>query len=459
MAPKLLKALLICCLLQASLTSSSEVMREFVEAMDEIAVVEKQRDDYTMEAHQHLQLQRALLRAATPRHLANNNGNDDGNGSSGSVDLTKFALEYIGCSNIRSWDDDEAENKDSTSPLSMYRFVILRLCEASSCSAYNRWGCSSNYGEYMIPMEDYLQIMFNHHTTQFGYYCNLCQKCMNYNPSSSSSSYTDDANSGNDDGWSSYSQYWGTEITDDEGAADAATDDGNNAAADGDDYYSDDVVVDDAYNYDNDNNRQRNRELANQQSQPSYISDSGTCKYESVCSKYKSACQNVPENRGIEQYFSCATFPIGNNGNYGYIGPHCQSDGQTIDIGFYTDESCNNFAGESENLKNYFSIDETDMDIYTSKTCIPCSAADSFALVTDDQLNDGGIYSLCSALYEPAAKCQKAFSNQYKSYQVRSYRLPRAQWHHRLWNTLTQPSPSFLYRLRNKGRMKARFVT
>lgn len=54
------------------------------------------------------------------------------------VDLTEFALKYVGCQNIHQYDDNLAGN--GKSPLAMNRFVILRLCPKDECSAYNNDG-------------------------------------------------------------------------------------------------------------------------------------------------------------------------------------------------------------------------------------------------------------------------------------------------------------------------------
>ena len=79
---------------------------------------------------------------------------DFGFRSSSGVDLTYYALKYVGCQNIHTWSDEQVEMGNV--PMVMKRYVILRLCEANMCSAYNRYGCSFHYGEYVLPMETYL---------------------------------------------------------------------------------------------------------------------------------------------------------------------------------------------------------------------------------------------------------------------------------------------------------------
>ena len=65
------------------------------------------------------------------------------------LDLTDYALKYVGCQNIHTWSDNRAagENGEYESPLSMEKFVVLRLCEREQCSAYNKWGCNYEYAE------------------------------------------------------------------------------------------------------------------------------------------------------------------------------------------------------------------------------------------------------------------------------------------------------------------------
>ncbi|GKY93940.1 hypothetical protein MPSEU_000360900 [Mayamaea pseudoterrestris] len=397
---------LLLIVLQNNVIAVALPIRDFVSAMDDVQSTRKAQHN----------LQQSLFQAAIRRRRLGNEDDDAAIDSYSTIDLTKYAFKYIGCSNVHTWSDDQAVSSES--PFRLDKFVVFRLCEASSCSTYNKWGCNYNYGEYLVPMETYLELMHLHHVSQFGYYCRICSQCMTYK-SNVQSSYNDD--DGQDD-WASYSDYWATH-DDDVANGDDAANANDNVADDGaaDDYYADDVAADDdAYNY-----NQRNRKTANNDdasATPFYISSNGTCIYESVCSRYKNACANAPTRSDIQQYFTCQKFNIGSNGNVGFLGPHCRSDGRTIDIGFYADEYCNKFLGETQNtnIKNYLNIQTSDMDAYTSKSCVPCQASNAFSLLTDNQLaadNGTRVYSLCDALYDPAAKCQKAFVDRKDSYE------------------------------------------
>lgn len=145
-------------------------------------------------------------------YIFNNNAN---------IDLAGYALKYVGCQNVHTWDDNLADG--STNPLAMNRFVIFRLCKANDCSAYNKWGCNYNYGEYVIPMEDYLSIMAEYHFEQFGRFCKTCYRCMHLDYYNDDDGLNDDAynstsayNATNDDGSSTYCDINSDDCTDDE---------------------------------------------------------------------------------------------------------------------------------------------------------------------------------------------------------------------------------------------------
>jgi hypothetical protein len=261
--------------------------QEFIAAMQRI-------DDEQTVKQQHQEMQQRLRSAAirvTPemnRELYNQNGNSynganeyankyyNYQGNNGQnyyepVDLSEFAFKYVGCQDIATWSDNRASAGQT--PTAMRRFVTFRLCEANTCSTYNKYGCNSHYGEYVIPMEDYLDIMTTYHFKQYSRYCQTCEACSkfdytlylnkvaayqsyvnqmnkrnqnnnkssNSNGSSSSSSTnddtaTDDASTKADD----------AVTTDDAAATDDATTDDSVQDAQGDDGH---VTYDDALGY------------------------------------------------------------------------------------------------------------------------------------------------------------------------------------------------------------------
>ena len=125
------------------------------------------------------------------------------------IDLSEYALKYIGCSNIHTYSDELAQNAYAESILEMNRFVVLRLCPKKDCSNYYSYGCQSKFGDYLIEMEAYLQIMAENYFNQYKEYCETCHRCMH-------------PNAANDDqyGWQNNGYYgWNDYQLDDDGAA------------------------------------------------------------------------------------------------------------------------------------------------------------------------------------------------------------------------------------------------
>ena len=172
-----------------------ESMSERVKRMEFVQEMERLQKE-TLRKKSQKSLQERLLKVAKEilpvaflkndeRHLANNNNyqSDDNlqnyvyTENDVGIDLSGMALKYVGCQNVHNWDDNLASSSEE--PLAMNRFVMFRLCKANDCSAYNKWGCNFNFGEYVIPMEDYLSIMAEYHFEQFGRFCKTCYRCMN----------------------------------------------------------------------------------------------------------------------------------------------------------------------------------------------------------------------------------------------------------------------------------------
>jgi hypothetical protein len=362
--------------------NNNERIQEFVSAMDELAA----------ENDAQAKLQQQLWNVAR-RSLSDSSSSSSSSSSSASLDLTKYALKYVGCQNIHTWNDNAALYENS--PLVMNRFVVFRLCEASSCSAYNKHGCNANFGEYLIPMEEYLTLMYTYHEQQFNYYCTICDACMSYGAAG-----TDDkATTSNDDASSSKKV---------------------------DDYYKDDLTFDDQYygrrtaqSYGDDKYKYNNKNNNNYGSSGNYIDSNGKCIFTTVCNQYQQACKNEPDLKtGIEQYFQCSALTMGNS--VSYVGPHCKSDGRTIGLGVYDDSSCDQYAGDTINLSRYLQYNQSAMAQYYGKSCIPCAAENAYSLLTDAQVSAKEyVYPLCAALYDTAAKCQKHLSDTSTSmYQV-----------------------------------------
>jgi hypothetical protein len=345
-------------LLGVASASDSSLRHDFVRKMEE-AVEHKKRETA---------LTNKLLKVATkiePGEIAFDEPRFLEDYQDFAVNLTEYALKYIGCQNIHTYSDDLAQDEDAATILGMDRFVIVRLCPRDECSNYNEFGCLSGFGDYLIAMEDYLQIMEESYFDQFEEYCQTCYlmyQCMkaeneaaadNGDDENGDDANGDDANANGDDGnngrrTEDYSYYNANDYMDD------AVDDWGDAADDG-------ANDDDANEVD-------------------------YCQYAYACQNWRNACREYSyQMADMAAYFECSNVNVGNGDIY--LGPHCRSDGKTIGIGIYKDENCNAYNADLGDISEYTGLDLADdyLKPYYSENCISCLA--SVSAVVDDEVS------------------------------------------------------------------------
>lgn len=264
-------------------------------------------------------------------------------------------------------------------------------------------GCSSNYGEYMLELEDYLQIMLEYHQDRFEVYCEYCDQCM----------------------YQVYQSWLNSNQRDLQ-----------------------------AKTIDQDWKEDMERHLTSEEIRK-LGNVYGTCPEYDTCKYYQKTCGNDLDD-ALTQYFECTQVER-NNGMTAFIGPHCGQDGKTVTLGLYSDEECNEYIGDSTNINNFlgFTLEEGALDGYVSgslardvipddyfeqywseelqayynpqeQMCIPCSAslqiynqkgniksddADDDYLTTNNMYDDE-VTDLCTNMYLASARCDK----HYKSY-------------------------------------------
>jgi hypothetical protein len=94
-------------------------------------------------------------------------------------DITDYAIKYTGCHRIETFNDNVAQNENINSVLGIQSFATFRLCPADECYENNVWGCSSNYGEYVVAMEDFLGGLLGYNEERVYGYCEYCAECAN----------------------------------------------------------------------------------------------------------------------------------------------------------------------------------------------------------------------------------------------------------------------------------------
>jgi len=118
---------------------------------------------FTAEASYHAKLMQKAIPTQNSqlRHLAD---------AAAAVDITGYSLRFEKCQFVKSYSQDLAEAGAST-VLATQRFVIFRLCPADNCKS-----CNSNFGEYMVDMEDYLGYTVEYRSDEQTEMCNTCNE-------------------------------------------------------------------------------------------------------------------------------------------------------------------------------------------------------------------------------------------------------------------------------------------
>ena len=111
-----------------------------------------------------------LLRSAkeTSNSQLRNLEGEDG----GEVDLSNYAVKFQKCQFVKSYDDELAADEETETVLATKRFIVFRLCPDNTCSS-----CSSNYGEYLVDLETYLQATIDYQQDLQQGMCDACQVC------------------------------------------------------------------------------------------------------------------------------------------------------------------------------------------------------------------------------------------------------------------------------------------
>lgn len=91
------------------------------------------------------------------------------------VNLSTFSLKFQQCQFVKAYDDDLADDEESTTVLATKRFVIFRMCPTSGCEY-----CSEGFGEYITSLETYLESTVEYQKELQEEMCNACQNCGNY---------------------------------------------------------------------------------------------------------------------------------------------------------------------------------------------------------------------------------------------------------------------------------------
>ena len=266
----------------------------------------------------------------------NNGGGNDDNAnddyfkysqSGKAISFNGYALKYATCQKVQRYSVNAVQRGEYSSMVTD-DIVILRLCPQRSCNSNSHYGCSSGYGEYAMDVSDYMTIVMKYQADKQSNFCSFCDAC-----GGSSSSSTDD------------------------------------------EYY---------------NQTQSNAYQTSYQ----YTSSGQNNVYDSsTCYEYANECQNVATscNSGDDDAsqtnatnylsyldsFGCQKKKY--NQNYFWVTPHCDTSTNTIQMGIFYDNYCNQDATDSGVDISNFLGDDFDTSVFSSVQnqvgCLDCGTS------------------------------------------------------------------------------------
>lgn len=305
------------------------------------------------------------------------NGDDDEYANYG-FDLSSYSLKYASCSSVSTFSDDLAQDEDSDTIFYRQQFVVFRLCPSDTCISsaggssggssvfgggnMENYGCMNDYGEYMLPLDDWFDIIGEYREEEMERYCGYCDACVGgYYQAGDQEEQEEDGEYYENRG----DKYYNEGDLDDNFDADEGDDanaDADDGGADAD--AGDDVAADDgAADADEGGNRRRL-----DGDDDNYYD----CSYDSACSGYGGICYG--EDRvDWSQFFGCKKIEV-NDDTQIYVGPHCKSDKSTIVLAAFEDEYCQAYIGDKYDLTTITDdlIATDSLEEYFRADCISC---------------------------------------------------------------------------------------
>ena len=84
-------------------------------------------------------------------------------------DITHYSFKYTGCHDVgQRW--QQAETRPT-------RYATFRLCPSDACSGRSTFGCKTNYGEYIVPVDVLVISLIEHNQARVTGYCQYCERC------------------------------------------------------------------------------------------------------------------------------------------------------------------------------------------------------------------------------------------------------------------------------------------
>jgi hypothetical protein len=84
-------------------------------------------------------------------------------------DVRSYSFKYTGCHDVGHWSQGQEEVAT--------RYATFRLCPTESCTSASTFGCQSDYGEYIVPVDLLVTSLMEHNRARVAGYCEYCESC------------------------------------------------------------------------------------------------------------------------------------------------------------------------------------------------------------------------------------------------------------------------------------------
>ena len=318
------------------------------------------------------------------RRVEDNNNNAQ---ASGNVDMTwikGYSIKFQGCHFVQQFNDDEQQQQgnnnngdNSSNNVETKSLVRFKLCPYDRCNDNNESGCSRSYGEYIIGLDSFVNVYYEHRRQKEEYECELylqqyCAHCDQDNNNNGN------GGGGGDDNFNAEQCQYDCLLQADQGFETMCMD------------YN-------PYEENNGGNNDNNEQGGGFQPEE-YME----------CAEYELPQQN--NNRRRRRHLE-------EGGGSGlYIGPYCAEQGGAIYLGMFTDDQCSEFADSNNGADTFASIEGTELpfarDSIVSQQCMSCFDAGQNGNNNNNNNDNanGNVYQLaevCQEVYQSAGKCEQ----------------------------------------------------
>lgn len=270
--------------------------------------------------------------------------------------VADFSIKFQGCHHVNQW-NEEADGEEDVR-IQTKRLIRFRLCPTDTCSSESASGCTSEYGDYIIDMNTFLEAYYQAVDNVNEYKCEYTAQML-------------------------------CDCEDDDGKGD----DFDRDICEYDCYVAngiEDICADrNPYN-DDEEEEEEQFQLAD------YV-ECARAEFDNGDNNNRRLDQNQQEE---VEYF---------------VGPYCAEQGGAIYLGLFMDDTCTTFADEDGGANTYLALSGGSELPYAEQSivhmdCISCKEPEEVNNDgnQNDQQDEDQVIEMCEQIYATAGKCEPA---------------------------------------------------